>query len=188
MGAAFQEISFTNADGEQVTETWWFELDETDAIEMDVIHELIQKGDPEAYLRGIVERKDSRALLNLWRDMLLASVCKREGKLLVKGPEILKEFRFGGAYRQFFSELITSDDAGAWFFTKIMPDRVRQQAEKETAKKYTNDELLAMTDEEFYKAAGTSDLREMDKRFMTLAMNRLSNSKLVEDVELPKSA
>ena len=188
MGAAFQEISFTNPDGERVTETWWFELDETDAIEMDIIHELIQQGDPETYLRGIVERKDSRALLNLWREMLVASVCKREGKLLVKGPEIVKEFRFGGAYRQFFSELITSEDAGASFFVKIMPQRLHQQGEPEKAPDYSNTELLAMSDEDFYKAAGTSDLREMDKRFTTLAMNRLSNKKLEEGAELKKSA
>jgi hypothetical protein len=188
MGAAHQEITFTDPDGNRVTETWWFQLDETDAIEMDVIHELIQKGDPETYLRGIVERKDSRALLDLWRDMLIASVCKREGKLLVKGPEIVKEFRFGGAYRQFFSELITSDDAGASFFVKIMPERLHQQAAEAARPDYSNQELLDMSDEDFYKAAGTSDLREMDKRFMTLAMQRLSNKKMTEDVELPKSA
>jgi len=188
MGAASQEITFTDPDGVRKTETWWFQLDETDAIEMDIIHELIQRGNPEKYLREIVEKQDSRALLNLWRDMLLASVCKREGNLLVKGEEIFKEFRFGGAYRQFFSELIQSDDAGAWFFVKIMPERLQQQAEQEAAKAYSNEELLAMSDEDFFKAAGTSDLREMDKRFMTLSMQRLSNSKLEDDAGLKKTA
>ena len=173
MGAAKQEITFTTPDGVQKTEEWWFELDETDAIEMDVIHDLIQMGNPEEYLRDIVEKKDSRALLNLWRDMLIASVCVREGDLLVKGPDVVKRFRYGGAYRQFFSELITSEDAGASFFVKIMPQRLSQQAAQEAARRqYTNDELLAMSDEDFFKAAGSSDVRDMDQRFMTLAMQR----------------
>ncbi|QEQ93912.1 hypothetical protein SEA_KARDASHIAN_47 [Streptomyces phage Kardashian] len=171
MGAARKEITFTTPDGVQKTEEWWFELDETDAIEMDVIHDLIQQGNPEEYLKGIVDRKDSRALLNLWRDMLIASVCQREGDLLVKSPEITKQFRFGGAYRQFFSELITSDDAGASFFVQIMPQRLHQQEAGQT-REPTNEELLAMSDEDFYKAAGSTDVRDMDKRFMTLAMQR----------------
>jgi hypothetical protein len=109
--------------------------------------------------------------------MLIASVCKREGKLLVKSKEITKEFRFGGAYRQFFSELITADDAGASFFVQIMPQRLHQQEVEDVVQNFSNEVLLAMSDEDFYKAAGTSDLREMDKRFMTLATNRLINKK-----------
>jgi hypothetical protein len=180
MGAASQQITFEDPDGNEVTEEWYFQLDESDAAEMDIVHDLIEMENPDQYLRDIVEKKDSRALLNLWRELLLGSVGKRDGKLIVKGPEIVREFRWGGAYRKFFSELITSEDAGASFFIQIMPQRIQDQAgarAQELSKKYSNEELLAMDDEDFYKVAGTSDLREMDQRFMTLMMNRLSNKR-----------
>lgn len=173
--AVHESITFTDADGEQVTEDWWFQLDETDAIEMDIIHELIKKGDPENFLRNIVEERDTRALSQLIRDMLLASVCKREGKLFIKGPEIVREFRFGGAYRQFFSDLITSDDAGGKFFSNVIPVRVQQKVADEATKVYSNEELLAMNDEDFFKAAGTNDVTEMDKKFLNLAFQRKSS-------------
>lgn len=172
MGAAVQEITFTDVDGEKITETWYFQLDESDAAEMDLIHELLKMGNPEQYLRDIVENHDSRALLNLWRDLLLASVGKRKGKLIIKGPEIVEEFRYGGAYRAFFSELITKDDAGASFFVKIMPENIQQQVSEEVSRTYTDEELLAMTWPEFYKAAGTEKIEEMDKRFIPVAFKR----------------
>jgi hypothetical protein len=181
MGAAHEDITFVDPDGNQVTETWWFQLDESDAAEMDLIHELLATGSPDKYLQDIVKNNDSKALLNLWRELLLASVCKREGKLLVKGPDVVKQFRWGGAYRQFFYELIRKDDMGSEFFLQIMPDHIRSKAKEEVAKSYTEEELLAMTDEQFYAAAGSSDLRDMDKRFTTIAMHRLSNKKNKED-------
>lgn len=181
MGAAKQEITFTDVDGNVVTEEWYFQLDETDAIEMDIIHDILQKDNPDQYLREIVENKDSRKLLTLWKELLFASVCKREGKNLVKGDDILHEFKFGGAYREFFSNLITSDDAGAAFFLQIMPDRVQQQATKESSRTYTNEELLVMSDEDFFKAAGTRDISEMDKRFLTLAMQRRNQKDAAAD-------
>jgi hypothetical protein len=178
MGAVMQPITFPDIDGNVVTEEWWFQLDETDAIEMDILHDALKSdGDPESFLQGIMDRKDSKMLLRLWKEILLNSVGRREGKKIVKDKATVDEFQYGGAYRKFFGEIITSEDAGVKFFMNLMPQDVQQKAAEKAARTYSNDELLAMNDEEFYKAAGTSDLRNMDQRFMTLAMNRLSNQK-----------
>lgn len=172
MGASKQSITFEDPDGNTVTEEWHFQLDETDAIEMDIVHDLLTMDNPEQYLRDIVENKDSRALLQLWRELLIHSVSRREGKLLVKDKETVRQFQYGGAYRQFFSDLITSDDAGNAFFMKIMPTRVQEKAAEEVARAYSDEELFAMTDEEFNKAAGTTKVEEMDKRFLPIAFRR----------------
>lgn len=177
-----ESITFKTPDGETVTEEWWFQLDETDAIEMDLVHDLIAMGgEAEDHLLNIVKNKDTKALGHLIKDLMLASVCKRDGNLLLKSEELTNQFRFGGAYRVFFSKILTSDDAGGSFFANVLPEKIRQQAAEQAAKVYSNEELLAMSDEDFYKSAGTSDLREMDTRFMTLAMNRLNNKKLASN-------
>lgn len=179
MGAATKDITFTDVDGEEVTETWHFQLDESDAAEMDLVHELLKMGNPEQYLRDIVENKDSKALLNLWRELLMASVGKREGKLIVKDAETLRKFRYGGAYRKFFTELITMDDAGASFFAQIMPDDIQKQMNEKAAPTYTDDELMAMSWPDFYKAAGTDKIEKMDKRFTPIAFRRKTGNSQV---------
>lgn len=185
MGMVKKDITFVDVDNETVTETWYFSLDEEDAAGMDIIHEAIKTGDADGHLRKIFNGEDTRALLDLWRELLMVAVAKREGKLLLKDEAIKREFRFGGAYKKLFSEIVSSEDAGASFFMDIMPKHVVQQAQEQAAKDYSNEELLAMTDEDFYKAAGSSDLRDMDQRFMTLAMQRLNNKR---NAELPKTA
>lgn len=179
MAAVRKVISFTDIDGNPVTEEWWFQLGLTDAMEMDFFHE----GDPGKYFMEIVQNQNSRQLLKVWRDLLFASVGVRKEidgrKILVKNDEVRERFQHGGAYEQFFSEIIESDDAGASFFQDILPEELKKKAaeQAELPKSYTDHELLDMSDEEFYAAAGTSDLKLMDKRFTTLAMRRLSNSK-----------
>lgn len=177
MAAVRKLISFTDLDGKPVSEEWWFQLGKTDALELDIVHE----DNPEEYLKKILDDKDSRKLLKVWKELLFAAVGVRVDSQLVKNDEVLARFKQGGAYEQFFSELIESEDAGASFFAAILPDDVRDQAAKQAANPtYTDQQLLDMDDEAFYAAAGTSDLKKMDKRFTTLAMRRLSASRLAQ--------
>jgi hypothetical protein len=63
---------------------------------------------------------------------------------------------------------------------KIMPKHIQEQAEAEarqlTSEEFTDQELLDMPDEDFFKAAGTSNAMKMDKRFLNLAMARRNNA------------
>lgn len=165
--AVKKEITFEDLDGNEITQEWWFRLDKTDALDMDIVHEK----DPANYLKQIMKDQDSRKLLRVWRELLFASVGKREGNLLVKSPEILAEFQQSGAYNQFFSELIEADDAGASFFVSIMPKDVQEKIQKDDGRVYTKDELLAMTDEEFDQVAGT-DTKKMTQEHFQIAFQR----------------
>jgi hypothetical protein len=173
-----KDITFTDVDGETVTEKYYFSVDEEDAADLEVIHQAIATGDPDTHLRKIFSGENTRALLDLWRELLMVAVAKREGKLLVKDPEVKRHFRYGGAYKKLFSEIVASEDAGAAFFMEILPGHVVQQAKEQVAQDYSNTELLAMSDDDFYKAAGTTDIRDMNQRFMTLAMQRRNNENL----------
>lgn len=161
-------IRFLDLDGNPVEEDWYFLLDMADVAEMNLVHD---HEDVEEYLISIIKNKDSKRWVSIMKELIFASVGKREGNAFVKDSDITREFSRGGAYRQLFSELIDSPDAGASFFEQMMPDSVRRRAAEEQKKAHSKEDLLAMTDEEFDRIVGT-DLREMTKEQQTIAFQR----------------
>lgn len=180
MAAKPRIIRFTDLDGNPREVEYYFSLGKTDAIELDFVH----RDDPKAYLKSIAENRESRNIMEVWKDMLFRAVAVRESdgdrSWLVKNDQILTEFRGSGAYEQLFSELAESEDAGASFFLSIMPENIQEKAaeeEQRNAQSYTNQQLLEMTDEAFYAAAGTRNVIDMDKRFMEIAWQRKEQSR-----------
>uniref|UniRef100_A0AAU7GYG9 Tail assembly chaperone n=1 Tax=Streptomyces phage Scarif TaxID=3158858 RepID=A0AAU7GYG9_9CAUD len=174
MPAVKKTISYIDLDGVPQSVDWWFSLGKTDGIEMDLAH----MDNPGEYLDEIMRNQNTRNLLDVWKELLFHAVAKREGNYLVKNEQVLAEFVGSGAYEAFYEEIAQSEDAGAAFFMSIMPEDVRAKAQNEHQqgkREYTNQELLEMTDEAFYAAAGTDRVQDMDKRFLQLAMQRKLN-------------
>lgn len=167
MAMVMRSISFTNISGEDVTEDWYFLLDESDAVDMELVH----RPDVEDFLTDIVKNRDSRNLIDVYRQILFASVGKKDGNLFVKDEETLREFKLGGAYRKLFSELLDMDDAGAEFFNTFMPEKIMQKAREQAEKVWTEGELLAMTDQEFEGVAG-KDEKDWSREHLLIAMKR----------------
>lgn len=181
MPAAKKSIRYIDLNGQTREVEYWFQLGKTDAIELDFVH----RKNPKEYLESIAANQESRNLMDVWKDMLFRAVAKRvsgtDGDYLVKNDEILSEFRGSGAYEQLFNELAESEDGGASFFLSIMPKEVQANAEQEAARnsrEYTNQELLEMTDEAFYTAAGTRNVMDMEKRFMQIAWQRKEQGRM----------
>lgn len=151
--AVKRTISFLDLDGNRVEEDWYFALDESDAADTDIAH----KDNLETYLSEITKNKDSKSWLGVMKELLFAAVGRREGKLLVKGEDILRDFKFGGAYKQLFSELIEMEDAGAEFFASMMSASVQKKIAEEQNKAYSKEDMLGMTDEEFFSAFGKDE-------------------------------
>lgn len=170
--AVKRTIHFKDIDGNDVEEDWYFSLDKSDVLDMDIVHH----ENVEEYLAEILKNKDSRRMLELWRELIFRSVAKREANLLVKDDEVLREFKFGGAYRQFFSEILEMEDAGAAFFMSIMPADIQAKVAQEQAREYSKDELLEMTDEEFAKVAG-KDETSMSREHLLIAFQRRNGKK-----------
>ncbi|AVD99474.1 hypothetical protein SEA_BING_52 [Streptomyces phage Bing] len=175
MAAVMRTIRYTTLDGQPKAVDYWFQLGKTDAIELDFVH----RKNPKQYLESIAANQETRNLMEVWKDMLFRAVGKRkmgeDGEYIVKNPQILEEFVGSGAYEQLFNELAESQDGGAAFFLSIMPKEVQANADAEAARvnrDYSNDELLAMSDEDFYAVAGTKKFQEMDKRFQLIAWER----------------
>ena len=175
MPAVMRTIRYNDLNGHPKSVDYWFSLGKTDAIELDFVH----RKNPKQYLESIAANQETRNLMDVWKDMLFRAVGKRavgdDGDYLIKNPQILAEFVGSGAYEQLFNELAESKDGGAEFFLSIMPQEVQANAQDEAARvnrDYSNQELLDMSDEDFYAVAGTKKFSEMEKRFQLIAWER----------------
>lgn len=174
MPAVKKDITYVDLDGNQVTKEYYFQFGRTDAIEMDFAH----MEDVPKYLKHITEGNDTRELLKFWKDLLFHSVAIRKGDILVKDPEVARQFVGSGAYEEFFVEMIQeSEDGGMSFFLSIMPKDVQERNAAEQAKTYTDDEKLAMSDEEFARVCGSKP-SEMSKHDLELAYQRRMAAKV----------
>lgn len=166
-------ISYTNLDGEQVQVEYYFALSTTDIIKIDAIAEHQEQFSE--WLQELIQNNRFRELVNIWEQMIFTGVARREGQRLIKGKEIVDEFVGTGAFDALFDELLDSGpDKITDFFTSMMPEKLLQKAaEAEAAAKAAGtDELLTMSDEDFFRAAGTKNVMDMDPKFLAIAMKR----------------
>lgn len=167
--AVKQTIRHKDPDGNKVESDWYFSLGRSDLLEMNLVHE---HDDVTAYISQLMKdpKGNSREILDMWKEMLFRSVGKREGQLLVKGPEVEREFRFSGAYEEFLSNLLDKEDAGSSFFVSIMPEDVQAKIAEDETRQYSETELLGMSDEEFARIAGSK--KNMSKEHLLIRMKR----------------
>lgn len=169
-----REITFPDFDGEMITETFWFNLTKAEIAEMFLSHE---GGDFAEYLREIVRAENGGEVIAAFKKILSASVGKREGKRFTKNEEITAEFMESNAYSELFVELIKDPGAMASFIKAVVPaDMAETIAENEqtSEKKYTDAELLSMSDAEFERVAGRNP-RDMTKQHLQIAFERKNN-------------
>lgn len=155
--------------GEEVSKEYHFALSRAEIAKMQLAH----RGDIVEYFNEIVAKKDGAELIEVYEGLLLKSVGIREGDRLVKSQDIIDEFTQTGAYEELFMELIQSEDAGLGFFMKVFPEGLMEEAQAaENAKKsFTDEELLAMSDDEFMAVAGPNPMK-WSKHHTALAMQR----------------
>lgn len=165
--AAKHSITFQNIDNETITEDWYFSLTEADVAKLPFMRD----GNHEEKLAEIARNKNAFDWLEILKMVIFASVGRREGNLLIKDEETKRHFEYGGAYTEFFSQLLQSEDAGYGFFKSTLPDRLLKQLEEKQSHEYTEAEMLAMTDEEFEKAFG-KDESKYSKELLLIAFRR----------------
>lgn len=126
-----RNISYTDFDGKQVTEEFYFNLSMSELIKMEVTagEEGLQ-----AALMKIVAAKDGQSIMDEFERIILASygVKSADGKQFVKSPEVRDAFRWSGAYDSLFVELCTSEEAAANFINGVVPaEALRKLAEQD---------------------------------------------------------
>ncbi|QEQ93543.1 hypothetical protein SEA_GIRLPOWER_44 [Streptomyces phage GirlPower] len=166
-------IEHETPDGVPVQSEWYFSLGKSDMAEMDLAH----MEDPGKYLQDLIDQKDSRAMMDLWQQMLFHAVGIREGDLIIKDTKddksVSRRFRGCGAYDAFFGSLMEMPDAGFQFFISIMPADIQKKIAENTPeeREYSDSELLAMPEDEFRRIAGPNE-KDWDRRYLMIGMKR----------------
>jgi hypothetical protein len=123
-----REITFTNFDGEKVTETHFFHLSKTELVEMEVeTNEGFQ-----ARMAKIIASKNNKDLIKEFKQIILMSYGEKseDGKRFIKNDELRDNFSQTGAYDQLFIELATDDKAAAEFIIGVVPKDLAEEALK----------------------------------------------------------
>lgn len=173
--AISEMITYKDLDGQTVTKEWWFSLDRAEIAEMKIRHDGTGKGSLEDYLDRIVKEQDNNKLLDNFQAILRKAVAVRVDNYLKKSPEVLHEFTGGGAYSAMFMRMLADASYAARLVNGIIPEDMAEEVAKKNAEKekdYTDAELLAMTDEAFFQAAGGTNPMRWDQRFLVLAGRR----------------
>ena len=169
-----ETFKYKDLDGNEVTKEWYFSLDRAEIAEMKIRHDGTGKGSLEDYLDRIVKEQDNNKLLDNFQAILQKSVAVRKDNYLDKSPEVLKEFIGGGAYEYMFMKMLGDAAYAANLINGIIPKDMAEEVAKKQAEgeAHTDSELLAMTDEAFFAAAGGTNPMRWEPRFLTLAARR----------------
>lgn len=138
-----KSITYTDLNGEEVTEDHFFHLSQAELVEM----EMSEEGGMSEALKKIIEAEDGKQIIKQFKEIILGAYGKRspDGKRFIKNQQIREEFESSEAYSAFFMELVTNTDAAIEFTNGIVPTKVVQAATA-AIEKASQPELKAVED------------------------------------------
>lgn len=121
-------INYVDYDGNQVSEEFTFNLNETELAKM----ELSTSGGVETMINNIIKKRDGKQIMDTIEAMILMSYGEKspDGKRFVKSREISEEFKQTDAYNKLFMELITDAEKAADFFNSVIPPEIAEEVKK----------------------------------------------------------
>ena len=116
-----KEIAYTDYDGNERKEKFYFHLTQAELTEMNMSTE----GGLEKMIDKIIAERDNKRLITLFKDIILKSYGEKspDGKRFIKNQELRDSFAQTEAYSQLFMELATDADAAAAFVNGIVPQQ-----------------------------------------------------------------
>lgn len=133
--------TYEDWDGVERTEDFYFNLSKAELAEM----ELSNDGGFENYLTKIINSKDNKKIIEVFKDLLLKSygIKSDDGKRFMKSEEISKAFSETPVYSDLFMELATDDGKAAEFVNGVIPKDLKKQLDSAEMKKALNDKINA---------------------------------------------
>lgn len=124
-----ETISYTDYNGTERKEDFYFNLNEAEIMEM----ELSTNGGLTEMIRRIVDSQDSSAIVKIFKGIILKAYGKKslDGKRFEKSEELSQEFSQTEAYSKLFMRLSTDAEAAARFMNGIVPRDVARQMEQD---------------------------------------------------------
>lgn len=115
-------ITYTDFNGVERTEDFYFHLTEAELSEMD----LDEQGDLAGKLQKIVDSKDLKEIKDAFKWIVLKAYGEKsdDGRRFMKSPEITKAFEETQAYSDIWMELATDEEAASAFVNGIIPAKL----------------------------------------------------------------
>lgn len=112
-------ITYTDYNGETVTEDFYFNLNKAEVLEMD----LEANGAYAAYLQRIVDQRDGKLLAKEFRKLITNSygVKSDDGRRFIKSDELRESFVQTEAFSELYVQLASDADAQQKFIEGILP-------------------------------------------------------------------
>jgi len=117
-------ITYTDFDGNERTEDFYFNLTKAEVTEM----VLSEKGGLVKQLQKIVAEQDSKQIVELFKALILKAYGEKspDGRRFVKNDEIRDSFSQSGAYSDLFMELATDAELASTFINGIVPSNLNK--------------------------------------------------------------
>jgi len=112
-------INYVDFDGNERTETFYFNLTQAEIAEM----ELSTKGGLAEKINRIIEAQDNETIILMFKEIIGKAYGEKsaDGKYFVKNKELRDSFMQTQAYSNLFMELATSPEAASTFINGIVP-------------------------------------------------------------------
>jgi Asp-tRNA(Asn)/Glu-tRNA(Gln) amidotransferase B subunit len=112
-------ITYTDYDGNQRTEDFYFHLSKAEVAEM----ELSIPGGLAKQLKKIVEEQDTPKLIEKFKELILKAygIKSDDAKRFIKSKELSDAFMQTEAYSELFMELANDPEAAKQFVNGILP-------------------------------------------------------------------
>lgn len=124
-----KEITFTNFNDEEVTKTYWFNLNKLQAMKL--------VGGIDSYLQEVVKKKDTEKFIDFVEGVVLDAYGARDDEdpdVFDTSAEAKEKFKKSPAFSELVYSLLTSEDAFVTFLLDILPKSMREQLQTEMAK------------------------------------------------------
>lgn len=115
-------ITFTDYDGNERKEDFWFNLSKAEILEM----ELLTEGGMENLIDKVIASQDIPGLVKIFKELILKSYGEKsaDGRRFIKNEQLTTEFTQTEAYSQLFMELASDAEAAAAFINGIIPNDI----------------------------------------------------------------
>lgn len=115
-------ITYEDFNGQEQTETFYFNLTESELLEMEVEYE----GGFTRLMMNVIEAEDEKRIFKEFQKLILMSYGQRseDGKRFVKSEELMEEFKQHAAFNSLFMELGTQDKKAAEFLIGVLPAKM----------------------------------------------------------------
>ena len=122
-------ITFTDYNGVERTEDFYFNLNESEVMKL----EMRVPGGLTAMMQRIVQKLDAQQIIDTFEDLIRQSYGEKspDGREFRKDAGLVERFMQTEAYNKLFMELCTDSKAASEFFNNIIPQKLDSEVSKQ---------------------------------------------------------